>query len=94
MHHLCFFSLKKKNGQKSFIYTLCYETGAVLCETAEISQRAVKKKLYTCEYRKEQATEQIFLGGLRKVLQDLDAALSGAITREGLQKPLQSMGLW
>lgn len=62
------FSFGKKDGQKRFIHNMF---------SFYLSQLKCIKKLYQCEYREEQTTEQIFLGELPKVTQDSDTALSG-----------------
>ncbi len=72
-----FFSLEKKNGQKSVIHSLFSKTGSLISDPIEIRKRAnvFDEKLYSCEYRENQVVEECFFEELPKVSEDSNTAL-------------------
>lgn len=88
-----FFGLEKKNGQKRNMKNLCSDTGIMLSDPNEIRKRATDfyKRLYSCEYKENQALKPDFFEGLPKISKNANVKLCKGLTTIELYGALQSM---
>ncbi len=80
-----FFNLEKKNGNNRHIHALRSETGVLLLNPVDIRKRAVK--FYEYLYKTELCTQNsnnVFLGNLPQVTEDVNEVISKALTMEEL----------